>query len=124
MKLKPPYDHIADYPMPIVSVPQSVAVDGELPGTTFFPSELPDDAWWVLYEVGPERDPSQLRGYPAIPTAELRAQLIGYATNARGTGHAWPGLATSFDPDAQVVYIRYDQWLWTSAGVEAFARVA
>jgi hypothetical protein len=121
---KPPYDHTAVYPMPIVSVPQRVALEGDLPGGSFFLSELPGDAWWALYEVRPDREPMQLPGYPAISTTEVRAWLTGYATDARGMGHAWPGLATSFDPDAQVVYVRYGAWLWTPAGAEAFARIA
>jgi hypothetical protein len=122
--MKPPYDHIADYPMPIVSVPQCVPLEGDLPGAAFFLSELPDDAWWVLYEVEPEREPSQLRGFPAITTTEVREQLTGLATNARGMSRAWPGLATSFDRDAQVIYVHYGAWLWTSEHVEAYARVA
>ncbi|MER7937840.1 MULTISPECIES: hypothetical protein [unclassified Streptomyces] len=124
MAVKPPYDHTAVFPMPVVSVPQSAPMEGALPGAEFFPSELPADSWWVLYEAGPARGAVQMRGYPAVTTAEVRECLSGYLVNARGMGRPWPDLATSFDAAAQVVYIRYGRWLWTPAGIEAFARVA
>lgn len=129
MTVKPPYNHIADYPMPIVSVPQPVRLEDELPGVPLDLAVLDGNAWWVQYDVvnslvgTPEATPRQTRGLQAFTTAEVRRDLTAMGTNARGTGRAWPELALSFDTDAQVIYVRYGAWLWSDAGVMAFARV-
>jgi hypothetical protein len=131
VKPKPPYCHITAYPMPIVSAPQAISLEGELPGVEVDLEALPGDAWWVLYEVasphiGPHtgRAPAQRGGFPAMTTADVREELTGAATDARGMGRRWPGLKTSFDAEAQVIYVRFGAWLWSPATVEAYVRVA
>ncbi|AXI91389.1 hypothetical protein SAM9427_37110 (plasmid) [Streptomyces sp. ETH9427] len=132
MSLKPPYDHIADYPMPIVSAPQPVSLDADLPGAPFDPAVLDGDAWWVRYVLAgnPLLNPGQLHrltqssNFPAVTTTDVCAELAEMSTNAYGSGRPWPGLVATFDAEVQVAYVRYGAWLWADAGAFAYARVS
>ncbi|MFD9248333.1 hypothetical protein [Streptomyces bottropensis] len=130
--MKPPYCHIAHYPMPVVSVPQPVSLDADLPGVALDLERLADDSWWARYALlgnpllnpGPLHTLGQLRGLPALTTEDVRAELTEMSTNAYDSGRPWPGLTMTFDPAAQVAYVRYGAFLWADAGACAFARVS